>query len=170
MEDFDFPTPLSSTRSSAPVFDRVCLPPGDPFFVPDNSCSPGFVPAGSSGLGMVSSSSPVPLLTASASILASFSGSSYPPLRREVKGPCCKNPSGILDWGPASRCLFGPLRSTSSLQPLPEVLGSSTVWHLRGFKADQRLTLVLLAPSVQQHCHCTNLLCAVPSRPHSASA
>jgi hypothetical protein len=33
-----------------------------------------------------------------------------PPLRREVKGPYCKNPSGILDWGPASRCRSGPLR------------------------------------------------------------
>jgi hypothetical protein len=33
-----------------------------------------------------------------------------PPPRREVKGPCCRNLSNMLDRGPASRCLSGPLR------------------------------------------------------------
>jgi hypothetical protein len=135
----------------------------------DNSSSPGFVPAGSSNSGVVSSGSPSHLLTALTSFLDSFLGSSPPPLRQVVKGPSYRNPSGILDWRPTSRCLSGPLGGSAAAPTFIWSVGHfHRAWHLCKFEVDRCLTLWLPTSSAPKHCHRINFTYAVMARPLSA--
>jgi hypothetical protein len=121
-----------------PLGDPLLVPDDScsPGLVPDGSSGPGVVCSGSPGPLLTASASSSGSLAgcfpksfgqscalcpfreqASQRIRTAFvlssdppASSSPPPLRREVKGPCCRNPSGMLDWGPARRCLSGPLR------------------------------------------------------------
>jgi hypothetical protein len=125
-------------RVCLPPGDPLLVPDDScsPGLVPDGSSGPGVVSLGSPGPLLTASASPLGSSAGcfperfgqfcalcpfqeqalqrfkTAFILSSDppASSSTPPLRREVKGPCCRNPSGMLDWGPARRCLSGPLR------------------------------------------------------------